>query len=111
MYKVTIVDTETGEVHIDSECSCILISTCIDEDVKAMSLINTNGKNLLVTYAAMKKTMEHVRKKEPIIGILDEIGILDSAISSLDSITEQDSQENIVAKAIREARAKYGKKD
>lgn len=115
MYKITITDTETGEVHIDKTSDCIILAANTDESVASMSLVNCSGKQLLVTYAVLKKVMQHIREKHELIGLLDKLGIIDMTLDkTLDETFGNKAtfdEEDLITRTIREARAKYGKED
>ena len=109
MYKITIVDCETGEVSMSEKSDCIIAVVNTEKSTQAISLVCTDGKNLITTYAAMKKNMEMLKKKHSIIGILDETGIIDAAMNSIES--DGIKKESLAERAIREALSKHGKKD
>ena len=115
MYKIVITDTETGEVHIDKTSDCIILAANTEDSVASMSLVNCSGKQLLVTYAALKKVIQHIREKHELIGILDKLGIIDEALQQ--TLGENSGnkttfdEEDLITRTIREARAKYGKED
>lgn len=109
MYKITIVDCETGEVSMSENADCIIAAVNTEKSTQAISLVCTNGKNLITTYAAMKKNMEMLKRRHAIVGMLDETGIIDAAIKSLES--DGMKKESLAERAIREALNKHGKKD
>ena len=115
MYKIVITDTETGETHIDETSDCIILSANTEDRVASMCLVNCSGKQLLTTYAALKKVMQHIVEKHEIVGMLDKLGIIDEALKqTLDENSngkETFDEENLITRTIREARAKYGKED
>ena len=109
MYKITIVDCETGEVSMSEKSDCIIAAVNSEKSTQAVTLVCTNGKNLITTYAAMKKNMEVLKRKHAIVGMLDDIGIIDEALKSLEK--EEMKEESLAERAIREALNKHGKKD
>lgn len=109
MYKITIVDCETGEVSMNEKSDCIIAAVNTGKSTQAISLICTDGKNLITTYATMKKNMEVLKRKYAIVGMLDDLGIIDEAMKSLES--DGMKKESLAERAIREALNKHGKKD
>lgn len=115
MYKIVITDTETGETHINETSDCIILSANTEDRVASMCLVNCSGKQLLTTYAALKKVMQHIVEKHEIVGMLDKLGIIDDAIRQTLGESSDDKanvdEEDLITRTIREARAKYGKED
>lgn len=115
MYKIVITDTETGEVHINDTSDCIILAADTEDRVASMSLVNCSGKQLLITYAALKKVMQHIQEKHELIGLLDKLGIIDEAL--MQTLEESSGnkatfdEDDLITRTIREARAKYGKED
>lgn len=115
MYKIVITDTETGEIHINETSDCIIFAANAKDKVASMCLVNCSGQQLLITYATLKKVMQHIVDKHEIVGMLDKLGIIDEAIrqtlgENSDGKATFD-EEDLVTRTIREAKAKYGKKD
>lgn len=102
MYKIVITDTETGEIHINETSDCIIFAANTEDKVASMCLVDCSGNQLLTTYAAIKKAMQHIVEKYKLIGMLDKLGIIDEAIFD---------EEDLIARTIREAKAKHGKED
>lgn len=115
MYKIVITDTETGEVHINDTSDCIILAANTEDRVASMSLVNCSGKQLLTTYAALKKVMQHIREKHELVGLLDKLGIIDMALAeTLDETSGNKAtfdEEDLITRTIQEAKAKYGKED
>lgn len=115
MYKIVITDTETGEVHINDTSDCIILAANTEDRVASMCLVNCSGQQLLITYAALKKVMQYIGKKHELVGLLDKLGIIDMALAETLGETSGNKttfdEEDLISRAIREAKAKYGKED
>ena len=115
MYKIVITDTETGKVHINDTSDCIILAANTKDRVASMSIVNCSGKQLLITYVALKKVMQHIADKYELIGLLDKLGIIDEALrQTLDESSDNKAtfdEKDLIRRAIREAKAKYGKED
>lgn len=77
--------------------------------------MNCSGKQMLITYAALKKVMQHIADKYELIGLLDKLGIIDEALRQTLSESSDNKgtfdENDLIRRTIREARAKYGKED
>ncbi len=74
-FTITITDNETGEVILDRDDVEALIGgiTYVDGDSANIGMIHANPLNSALTVDSARKAIEEVKKRIPLVGVLDDL--------------------------------------
>ena len=87
MYKVTIVDSDTGEIHMDVDSNVVIISTVVHDKADNVSsiLVDGTGQDVLIAYLNILIVLRNMERKYPHIGGLREYGILEPMLRMMET--------------------------
>ena len=69
-YKLTVTDTEAGDVCYEFEAKCIIAGISNNDERKALALSQCNAIDLAGAVASARKAIKGVEKTHPEIGFL-----------------------------------------
>ena len=72
-YKLTVTDTETGDVCYEFEAKCIIAGISNDDERKALALSQCNINNLACAVASAREAIKGVEKTHPELGLFVRI--------------------------------------